>query len=533
MRLNDAAKVGLASLVAVGILVWITFALRGPLGQGGSYLQKVAFDDARGIQEGAPVRVRGVDVGQVREIHLGSRGKAEVTLRVSDEYKIRPDDLIQIVGGTLGFGQPYVDIQPAGRKEAAVPGPDNTLPGEAGPKTETVISRSEELLTNLNGLVKKLNGVTEGFQKTMNDPKIRTAFYHTAQNFDKMSTSGVVITRNLEHTTAGADKLIAGFRSTAADLDHTLHRADALMKSFNGTASQTEGLMRDTRAMVQDTRGVVNDTRGVVSEANTLVKNTNSVVTKSGELIGDFRGAVAENREKLKEIFDGLNGSLKRLDNTLASAQSFLNDDKLRGDLKETATNVRSASENLQKLTGDLHSVTSDPKVQEDLKSTLANLRDASSEAAETFRRVRGLLGGKGNPADKLKGTEIRTDLTRGIESNHTRLDLDATVPWTETSFYRVGFWNLGDNLKLNAQAGRRLAPNTWGRLGVHASSLGLGLDFGSPTRPLVGLDLFGVNHPRFDARGYIPIGRSFDVTVGLDNVIKNPDPVFGLRYRR
>jgi len=37
----------------------------------------------RAARRGAPVRVRGVDVGQVREIHLSSRGKAEVTLRVS------------------------------------------------------------------------------------------------------------------------------------------------------------------------------------------------------------------------------------------------------------------------------------------------------------------------------------------------------------------------------------------------------------------------------------------------------------------
>lgn len=527
MRFSDAAKVGLAALVAAALLVWVTFALRGPLARGGSYFQKVAFDDARGIQEGAPVRVRGVDVGQVHDIGLGSRGKAVVTLRVSKEYEIRPDDLIQIVGGALGFGQPYVEILPGGRKQAAQVGADKVLPGESGPGTETILSRSEQLLTNLNGLVTKLNGITEGFEQTVNDPRIRASFKTTALNFEKMSTTGVQVTRNLERTTAGADRLVAGFQSTAVELDRTLRRADSLFASFNGTATESRALMRDTRKMVQDTRGVVAD-------AGDLVRGTNQVVKQSGEVVTDLRATLGENRERLKQVFDGLNGSLERLNGTLEEARGFLGDKELRGDLKQTAANVREATENLQKLTTDLRTVTADPKVQEDLKSTLANLRDASSEAAEAFRRVRTILGGKsGSPGSKFKDTEIRSDLTRGFESDRTRLDVDATVPWSSNTFYRVGFFNLGDNLKLNAQAGRKLAPNTWGRVGIHGSALGLGLDFGKPTKPLLGLDLYRIDRPRFDARAYLPVMRSLDITVGLDNVIRSPDPVIGLRYRR
>ena len=54
-----------------------------------------------------------------------------------------------------------------------------------------------------------------------------------------------------------------------------------------------------------------------------------------------------------------------------------------------------------------------------------------------------------------------------------------------------------------------------------------------SAARPPLTLDLYGVNNPRLDARGYLPIGRSLDVTIGVDNVFRRPDPVFGLRYRR
>lgn len=525
MRFSDAAKVGLAALAAVAVLVWITFALRGPL-RGTTYLRDVSFDDARGIQEGAPVRVRGVDVGQVHEISLGSRGKAIVTLRVSREYDIRPDDRIQIVGGALGFGQPYVEILPGGREKPVQVGEGEPLPGESGTGTETILSRSEQLLTNLNGLVTRLNGITEGFEQTVNDPRIRASFKTTALNFEKMSSGGVNVVRNLERTTAGADRLIAGFRGTAADLDRTLRRADALFATFNGTAAES-------RALMQDTRKMVHDTRGVVADAGDLVRNTNQVVKNSGEVVTGLQSALDENRLRLKEVFDGLNGSLQRLNGALEEAQGFLGDPELRGDLKQTAANVREATQNLQKLTTDLRAVTADPKVQEDLKATLGNLRDASSEAAEAFRRVRTLLGGKSASGSKLRETEFRSDFTRGFESGRSRLDLNATIPWSDNSFYRVGLFDLGNSLKLNAQAGRRLAPNIWARAGVYGSALGLGVDVGKPAKPFLGLDLYRTDRPRFDARGYIPLMKSLDLTVGVDNVIRNPDPVIGLRYRR
>ena len=540
MRLNDAAKVGLATLTAAGLLVWVTFALRGPLGGGGNYLQKVSFTDARGIQEGAPVRVRGVDVGQVQEVALGSRGNAEVTLRVSREYSIRPDDLIQIVGGTLGFGQPYVEILPGGRASAATPGPENILPGEAGPKTETIISRTEELLINLNGLVGKLNRVTEGFATTVENPKLARSFERTLTNFEKISTSTVVIAKNMEGTTSRADRLIAGFEGTARQLDRTLHEAEVAMRGFRGTAGQTEGLMRDARQMVQDTRGVVKD-------AGTLVKSTGATVESSRELVTDLRGAVGENRDRVKRLFESLDTSLAKLNSTLDETRSFIGDPVLRSDLKATATNVRSATENLNELLQNFRGIADDTQVQDDLRQTLTNLRDASREAAETFKRVRSILGDGEEQKPKvmktintikglgraLGGTELRLDSVYGVESNHPRLDLDATVPWSDNTFYRLGLFDFGDNLRFNAQAGRKLRSGVWGRAGIHGSRLGVGLDFGKASRPPVALDLYGVDRPRLDARGYIPIGRSLDISLGVDNIFRRPDPVFGLRYRR
>jgi phospholipid/cholesterol/gamma-HCH transport system substrate-binding protein len=530
MRSNDALKVGLAALAAFALLIYATFALRGSFGSLGSYTQKVTFKDAKGVQEGAAVRARGVDIGEVEDVALGTRGEAVMTLRVSNEYQIRPDDLISIAGGTLGFGQPLIEITPGGRKVAVQPGPDGELPGVSGPSTETIVSRSEELLDNLNGLVSRMNRVTEGLAVTMEDPRLRGSLSRTITNFEKVTASGVIIARNMIGTTEDAGRLMRGFQGTAGQLDRTLRRADSLLGSFGGTAAQSEQLMRDTRTMVRETRGVVQST-------GQLMTNANEVVKSSGQLVGDLRGTVVDNRAQLKELVENLNSAMKRLDTTLEQAGSFLNDPDLRGDLKATAANVKEATANLKKVTEDVQGLTGDPKVQEDLKTTLTNLRDASADAAAVFRKVSGVIGAGSEKAkgigQRVSGTQVRADVTRGLTSDRNRLDVDATVPWSDDTFFRIGLFDLGENTRFNGQLGHRLSNSFWARYGLHASKVGVGLDIGNRMRPPFSMDLYGINRTRLDVRGNLPITRSLDFTLGLDNVFRRADPVVGLRYRQ
>jgi hypothetical protein len=99
--------------------------------------------------------------------------------------------------------------------------------------------------------------------------------------------------------------------------------------------------------------------------------------------------------------------------------------------------------------------------------------------------------------------------------------------------FYRVGFFDFGEGNKINAQRGQRLRDNLWGRVGVHASTLGLGLDIGNRRHPALSFDLFGIDRPRLDLRSSLPVAPYLDLTLGLDSVFRRADPIFGIRYRR
>jgi hypothetical protein len=160
-----------------------------------------------------------------------------------------------------------------------------------------------------------------------------------------------------------------------------------------------------------------------------------------------------------------------------------------------------------------------------------------SRQASDLFKRVEEVVGASGKTAksvgERLSEAELRTEVSRGVSSNRTRIDFNATIPWSESTFYRLGFFDFGESNKFNVQAGQQMRPGVWTRYGIHGSKLGLGLDLGNRQRPPLTLDLFGVSRPRLDARTYVPLGRSFDLTLGVNHAFRNPDPVFGLRYSR
>lgn len=531
MRSSDLAKVGLTVLVGITAFIVAIFWLRGSSGIRRSYLQKVSFPSAQGIQKGAPVRVRGVDMGVVERVELGTdpQKAAVLTLRVSEDYRIRPEDAIRIVAGLVSFSPPFVEITPGGRKTAAASA-GGILPGETGSDTDALLSDADQLLKNLNTLSTRMTRLTDSLARVAEDPSLRRSLLRTASNFEKVSDSGLVIARNMEHATGRADQLVAGFQSTAANLNRTLARADHLVSSFQSTAGETRELVRDARGVMQDTRSAVGDT-------GKLVRDTNTVVQNAGGLVTDTRAALTENRERLRQVFDNLNTSLKQLDSTLTEARSFIADPQLRQDLKTTAENVRDATSTLKQITTDVRGITGDPKVQEDLKASIAGLRDATEQAADLFERVRGVLGTGGKTAksigQRISDAELDAELVHRTRRERTRIDFDATIPWSDSIFYRVGFFDFGEGNKFNAQRGQLLTQNLWARYGVRASSIGLGLDVGNRRHPAFSLDFFGVDHPRLDARSNIQVVPGFDLTLGLDNIFRRPDPIFGIRYHR
>ena len=107
-RKNDF-MIGLFVIVAVGLLLTLTFKVSKFSFTKTGYELKVAFINSSGIEKNSPVRLSGVDAGKVEDIQLvyGPAGThVLLTLWLDENAKARQDsqafDVFEIFNGVIG-----------------------------------------------------------------------------------------------------------------------------------------------------------------------------------------------------------------------------------------------------------------------------------------------------------------------------------------------------------------------------------------------------------------------------------------------
>ena len=95
---------------------------------GGSYRLKARFGNVGALSVGAPVKMAGVAIGRVAEVHADPvRLDAEVVLAIDGKYDQIPDDSAAAVFTSGLIGTQYVAIQPGGSPEMLKDGDEMVL----------------------------------------------------------------------------------------------------------------------------------------------------------------------------------------------------------------------------------------------------------------------------------------------------------------------------------------------------------------------------------------------------------------------
>lgn len=156
-------RVGLTVVFASATLMVLIFMMTGT---GGWLTHKILlksyFDNAGGLREGAPVRMSGVDIGNVTRVRIVP-GKpttpVEVTMKVNTTYSFNlRKDSITLLSTAGVLGETYVDIQSASAKgPEAVDG--DTLAAREQPDIQDVVRASQSTLQNMDALLKRLDRI--------------------------------------------------------------------------------------------------------------------------------------------------------------------------------------------------------------------------------------------------------------------------------------------------------------------------------------------------------------------------------------
>ncbi len=266
-------RVGITVLVASVTLGILLFLISGTAGLFTPRITlKSYFDNAQGLRSGAPVRLSGVDIGNVTGIRIvPDKDKqltpVEVTIKVSTKYSydLRRDSVTSLdTAGVLG--ETFLDIESA--QTVGQPAQDgDTLPTIVHPDFNQVVRASQSTLENMDALLKRADRILAfaesgkgSLGKLIYDPTLYNRISVTVADLQKIveqvgsgqGSLGALITRNdaydkfttiLDKMNGLIDELQQGKGSAGKFL-----KDPALYNNANDTIANVKKLTEDINA---------------------------------------------------------------------------------------------------------------------------------------------------------------------------------------------------------------------------------------------------------------------------------------------
>lgn len=338
-------KVGLTVLVASITLAVLIFLMSGT---GGIFTRKIViksyFDNAGGLRVGAPVRLAGVDIGNVTRIQVVSDSDkkltpVEVTMRVSTQYRdnLRTDSLTAL--STAGvLGETYIDIDssqatgPLARSGAVLPIRDR-------PDFNDVVRSTQGTLQNLDALLKRVDRIiafVESGQgsvgKLIYDPTLYNRLASTVSEFQNL-------VNQVSQGQGTIGKLISDdelYRKVNASVD----KLNTIIDELNAGKGTAGKFLKDPT--------LYNNANDTIANVKKLTDNVNAGKGALGKLATDqeFADKLQNTMNKLSTLTDRLEAGEGTAGKLFKDPSLYNNADQM---LIETRELVKAVRENPKK----------------------------------------------------------------------------------------------------------------------------------------------------------------------------------------
>jgi len=337
-------KVGLTVLVALITLAILIFLMSGTTGLFVKKIRLISyFDDASGLRVGAPVRLDGVDIGNVTGILVVPDVErrltpVQVTMKVSLRYHYGLHKNSLTVLSTAGvLGETYINID-----SSDASGPEaqdgDVLPSKEVPDFSDMVRAGQGTLQNMDALIKRLDRIIAFVEsgngsvgKLIYDPTLYNRLSSTVSQFQ-----GLVNQVSQGKGTLG--KLMSD---------------DELYRKVNASVDKVNLMIDDLNAG--------KGTAGKLLKDPTLYNNANQTVANVKQLTEDInagKGALGK-LAKDKELADKLQNTiakLSELSDRLAAGQGTM------GKLLQDPSLYNNADQMLMESRELVKAVREDPK---------------------------------------------------------------------------------------------------------------------------------------------------------------------------
>jgi len=284
--------------------------------------------------KGAPVRLDGVEVGNVEDIKIVPRSKEkvdknrniEVDMRVDKKYReyILGDSTASLVTEGL-LGNRYVNVT---RGISGLPIPDNgEIKGTEEKAMKEVVERSAEVLGNLSALSENVQELIKGVREGKG-------------SLGKLLTDDQAY-RHLNSILAKGDEMISSVQAGQGTLGK-LVASDEMYTKVDKGLDNVNVILADVRAQ----KGTI----GKLMYDPTLYDRAKEAITNGNAVIGDVRAG---------------KGTLGKL----------ATDETLYNKMRDTSGNLASATAKLNENTTTAGKMFSDPKLYDNLTELTGDMR--------------------------------------------------------------------------------------------------------------------------------------------------------------
>ena len=337
-------RVGALILVAMIVLVGLIVLMSGQ--SGGLFQRKLVlrsyFENAAGVKDGAPVTLEGVTIGNVTHVRVVPNRNptpVEVTMQVGSEFErdLHVDSTASIAQAGV-LGDSYVDISSA-HASGPPPASNAELKTSGSPSIQDVIRTSEDSITQVQALTKKIEALTDSLNSNkgtvgqlINDPQLA---------------------RKVQHITSDLESITSAISSGKGSLGKLVND-DTLYTRANSAIDRMNNIVTG----LDEGKG----TAGKFLKDDTLYDNLNSTVSSANKLVADINagkgsiGKLAKDPDfarKLDDVVTHLDSIMKDVDEGKGTIGQLLQNrsvyDHADATLDETHKLVKSIREDPKK----------------------------------------------------------------------------------------------------------------------------------------------------------------------------------------
>lgn len=336
-------RVGLTVLFASIVIAVLIFLMSGTTGLFTPKLVlKAYFENASGLRVGAPVRLEGVDIGNVTGIAVvpgRPLAPVQVTMKVSTKYlaNLRKDSVATLATAGV-LGETFVDINSRGAVGPEAQNGD-VLKTHEVPDIQDVVRASQGTLQNLDILVKRLDRIVSAIER--GEGSVGKLIYDPTL-YNKLNT-----TLNEVQAMAGQISQGKGSIGKLINSDELYNKLNDSVNKVNRLVDEVDQGQGTVGKLVKDP-SLYDNANQTIAKANTLMENINSGKGALGKFANDpeFAKKLDDTITNLKTISDRLQEGQGSAGLLLRDPSLYTNADQM---LVETRNLVKAVRENPKK----------------------------------------------------------------------------------------------------------------------------------------------------------------------------------------